>query len=100
MRSPLAKNNNLTAPNSFNMNNLGLPAPSVKRPDFNHFEANSNPYSNDEDGYVEEVYPDTTVDSSPILTRNNQPIIIQNPQTNSYEQKAEAVDASLNLADK
>ena len=37
---------------------------------------------------------------SPILTRNNQPIIIQNPQANSYEQKAEAVDASLNLADK
>ena len=96
----LIKNNNLTAPNSFNMNNLGLPAPSVKRPDFSHFEANSNPYSNDEEDYVEEVYPDTTVDSSPILTRNNQPIIIQNPQANSYEQKTEAIDASLNLADK
>ena len=96
----LIKNNNLTAPHSFSINNLGLPAPSVSRPDFGHFEPNKNRFPNNEDDYVEEVYTDTNLDNPSVRSHNNQPIIIQNPHANTYENKVEAVDASLNLAEK
>ena len=96
----LIKNNNLTAPHSFSVNNLGLPAPSVSRPDFGHFEPNNNRFPNNEDEYVEEVYTDTNLDNSSVRSQNSQPIIIQNPQSNAYDNKVEAVDASLNLAEK
>ncbi len=97
----LIKNNNLTAPHSFSINsNLGLPAPSVSRPDFGHFEQNDNRFPTNNDDYVEEVYSDSNLDNSSVRSQNNQPIIIQNPQSNAYENKVEAVDASLNLAEK
>ena len=99
----LIKNNNLTPPNSFsvnNLNNLGLPAPSVSRPDFGHFDSNNRGYQNNENEYGEEVYADTSLENGSVRSHNSQPIIIQNPQSNAYENKVEAIDASLNLADK
>ena len=96
----LIKNNNLTSPNSFSVNNLGLPAPSVSRPEFGHFESNIKSYPNNENDYVEEVYSDTSLDNGTVRSHNSQPIIIQNPHSNAYENKVEAVDASLNLAEK
>ncbi len=96
----LIKNNNLTAPNSFSINNLGLPAPSVSRPEFGHFEQNNNRFPTNNDGYVEEVYTDTNLDNPSVRSHNSQPIIIQNPHASTYENKVEAVDASLNLAEK
>ncbi len=96
----LIKNNNLTPPNSFSVNNLGLPAPSVSRPEFGHFENNTSRFPNRNDEYVEEVYSDSSLDSGTVISNNSQPIIIQNPQSNAYENKVEAVDASLNLAEK
>ncbi len=97
----LIKNNNLTPPHSFSMNNnLGLPAPSVSRPDFGHFETNNNRFPTTNNDYVEEVYTDSNLDSASVRSHSSQPIIIQNPQSNAYENKVEAVDASLNLAEK
>lgn len=96
----LIKNNNLTPPHSFSINNLGLPAPSVSRPDFGHFEQNNNHFPTNNNDYVEEVYADSNLENSSIRSHNSQPIIIQNPQSNTYENKVEAVDASLNLAEK
>lgn len=96
----LIKNNNLTPPNSFSINNLGLPAPSVPRPDFGRFDQNNNHFPNTNNGYVEEVYTDSDLENTSVRSHNAQPIIIQNPQSTSYENKVEAVDASLNLAEK
>ncbi len=96
----LIKNNNLTPPHSFSANNLGLPAPSVSRADFGHFESHTNHFTHNEEDYGEEVYTDATDDSPSVRSHKSQPIIIQNPQSNTYENKVEAVDASLNLAEK
>ncbi len=113
----LIKNNDLTPPNSFSMNNLGLPAPShntfqnnrdtpfpsnrdankLSHQDLHRFETKIDRYIADE--YGEEVYEDTPLDPKPIIT-HQQPIIIKNASSNAFEHKVEAVDASLNLADK
>ena len=96
----LIKNNNLTPPNSFSVNNLGLPAPSVSRPEFGHFDGNMSRFPNRENEYVEEVYDDSPPDNSSVRSPNSQPIIIQNSQSHTFDNKVEAVDASLNLAEK
>ena len=96
----LIKNNDLTPPNSFSINNLGLPSPSVSRQDLGHFETKINPYSHRDEDYGEEIYSDTTVETSPVISHSNQPIIIKNTQPHTFEPKVEAVDASLNLAEK
>ncbi len=96
----LIKNNNLTAPNSFSINNLGLPSPSVSRPDFGRFEPKRNPFPNDEEDYVEDVYSESDLAPNPVYNAKNQPIIIQNPHNTPFTPEVEAVDASLNLADK
>lgn len=96
----LIKNNDLTPPNSFSINNLGLPAPSVSRQDLGHFETKINPYSHRDEDYGEEIYSDTTVETNPVISHSNQPIIIKNTQPHTFEPKVEAVDASLNLAEK
>lgn len=103
----LIKNNNLTAPHSFSINNLGLPSPTtegmlrtVPRPDFGHFETNRSHFPNGDDDYGEEIYSDSPIDSTPVLPSKNQPIIIQNAHSVPFEPKVEAVDASLNLAEK
>ena len=103
----LIKNNNLTAPHSFSVNNLGLPSPStrnrdintVSRPDFGHFEPSIARFS-DNDEEFENAYPDPIIDTNTVITNRNQPIIIQNPKTMPYEQKSETIDGSYNLADK
>ena len=96
----LIKNNNLTAPNSFTVNNLGLPAPSVMRHDFGHFDPSTNRFPNNSEDYSVDIYPDTAIDGNVNIPNKNQPIIIQNNQPNTFESKIEAVDASLNLAEK
>ena len=96
----LIKNNNLTAPNSFTVNNLGLPAPSVMRHDFGHFDPSTNHFPNNSEDYSVDIYPDTAIDGNVNIPNKNQPIIIQNNQPNTFESKIEAVDASLNLAEK
>ena len=103
----LIKNNNLTAPHSFSINNLGLPSPTtegmlrtVPRADFGHFETNRSHFPNVDDDYGEEIYSDSQIDSTPVLPSKNQPIIIQNAHSVPFEPKVEAVDASLNLAEK
>ncbi len=96
----LIKNNNLTPPNSFTVNNLGLPAPSVLRPEYGHFDANVSRFPNRENEYVEEVYDDSALDNASGRSQSSQPIIIQNTPSNNFDNKVEAVDASLNLAEK
>jgi DNA-binding NtrC family response regulator len=97
----LIKNNNLTAPNSFSINNLGLPSPSsAQRPDFGRFEPQRNHFPNDGDEYVEEIYTESDLDTDPIYNSKSQPIIIQNTQNAPFKSEVEAIDASLNLADK
>jgi DNA-binding NtrC family response regulator len=104
----LIKNNNLTAPNSFSINNMGLPSPSrlsrdvpsVQRPDFGRFEPKRNHFPNDDDEYVEELYPELDGETDSIYNPKSQHIIIQNPHNGAYSPEVVAVDASLNLADK
>ena len=109
----LIKNNNLSVPNSFNFNTLGLPSggqtggrengltPSVYQP-FGS-ENNGNYLSSSPDYYedaatISDFHPTT---SSPINRNTGQPVIIQKTASgghNPFESQAEVVDESLDMA--
>jgi transcriptional regulator with PAS, ATPase and Fis domain len=97
----LIKNNNLSVPNSLNINNLSLPSPNIN---FNTNGQNGNrhftPSVSDEEDYI---FEDETLPELPSSQRfqqsgnYNQPIIIQ--KNGSYNTDAEVVEESLNMAE-
>ena len=109
----LIKNNNLSVPNSFNFNTLGLPSggqssarengltPSVYQQFGNENNGNyipSSPNYYDDAATISDFHRPTT---SPINHGSGQPIIIQKTASgghNPFESPAEVVDESLDMA--
>ncbi len=100
----LIKNNNLSVPNSLNINNLALPSPSYSNAQgFQDFRQSSNGYNNSENMLYDETETvsdlnDDDINSHPRFSQ--QPIIIQKNQANAYDQEVvEVVEESLDMAE-
>lgn len=102
----LIKSNDLTPPSSFVTSTLGLPSPSGKREmgnlsgkELRYYGPSGSHYTPIDEDYDEAIYPDPSITPSPTITNPRQPIIITGP-TVSLKPEPDAVDASLNLAEK
>lgn len=100
----LIKNNNLSVPTSLNINSLALPSPSQSTPsvypDIRSVEPSR--YTDSNNGYYHE--DDITNDyvETPVITQptySQQPFIIQKNNLNSFDQEAEVVEESLDMAE-
>jgi transcriptional regulator with PAS, ATPase and Fis domain len=100
----LIKNNNLSVPNSININGLSLPSPNMGYNNNRNGHGNGNghftPSVSDEENYIFDE--DSLSDLSPAQrlpqsNNFNQPIIIQ--KNGSYDSNVEVVEESLNMAD-
>ncbi|NJN33449.1 MAG: sigma-54-dependent Fis family transcriptional regulator [Saprospiraceae bacterium] len=97
----LIKNNNLTVPNTLNINALALPA---SRDYNNNYPSVSNDFSASQRPFFEENFADSSVDDRHIEIERNtnnyaKPIIITNPSAANFDQEVEVVEESLNMAD-
>jgi transcriptional regulator with PAS, ATPase and Fis domain len=104
----LVKSNNLTVPNTLNLNQLGLPSgnypPSVKNGlNTNLGTGTSNGFRDNDDFYLdaeeetdESVFEPSPI-SNPMFNNPNQPILIQKPASNGYHNAVEVVDENLNM---
>ena len=100
----LIKNNNLSVPNSLNINNLALPSPSYANAQgYQDFRQPSNGYNNSENMFYDETEAVSDIDNDDINTQprfSQQPIIIQKNKANAYDQEVvEVVEESLDMAE-
>jgi DNA-binding protein Fis len=102
----LIKNNNLSVPNSVNINNLGLPSPSYSRDNtpsvYQDTRSGSNTFNKLNDSFYDESESVENLNDSSIISHpifSHQPIIIQKNNVNPYEQEAEVVEESLDMAE-
>lgn len=100
----LIKNNNLSVPNSLNINNLALPSPSYSSSQgFQDFRQSSNGYNNSDNMFYDETESVSDIDNDDINTQprfSQQPIIIQKNKANAYDQEVvEVVEESLDMAE-
>ena len=100
----LIKNNDLSVPNSLNINNLALPSPSYPNAQgYQDFRQPSNGYDNSENMFYDETETVSDIDNDDINTQtrfSQQPIIIQKNKANSYDQEVvEVVEESLDMAE-
>jgi transcriptional regulator with PAS, ATPase and Fis domain len=100
----LIKNNNLSVPNSININALSLPSPNMGFTNNRNGHGNGNghftPSVSDEEDYIfeEDTLPDLSPSQRLPQSNNfNQPIIIQ--KNGSYDTNVEVVEESLNMAE-
>ncbi len=109
----LIKNNNLSVPNSLNINNLGLPSPAYPTrprtfggdntpsvyPDGRGASSNFNQLN---DNFYDESESMEDMNDASIITQpkfSHQPIIIQKNNVNPYDQEAEVIEESLDMAE-
>ncbi len=96
----LIRNNNLSVPNSFNINSLALPAPVKNSPDYPQYPSVSNSFNKREEVFYEENDDIERMEEHPVLAGNtmaHQPFIIQ--KNNGFEPHAEVVEESLDMAE-
>jgi transcriptional regulator with PAS, ATPase and Fis domain len=96
----LIRNNNLSVPNSFNINSLALPAPVKNSHDYPQYPSVSNSFNKQEEVFYEENEGIESVEEHPVLAGNSmphQPFIIQ--KNNVFEPHAEVVEESLDMAE-
>ncbi len=100
----LIKNNNLSVPNSLNINNLALPSPSYSNAQgYQDFRQPSNGYNNSDDMFYDDTETVADIDNDDINTQprfSQQPIIIQKNKANAYDEEVvEVVEESLDMAE-
>ena len=99
----LIKNNNLSVPNSLNINNLGLPSPAFTPPSvYQDTRGASNTFNKLNDNFYDESESVEDMNDASIITQprfSHQPIIIQKNNSNPYDQEVEVVEESLDMAE-
>lgn len=99
----LIKNNNLSVPNSLNINNLGLPSPAFTPPSvYQDTRGTSNTFNKLNDNFYDESESVEDMNDASIITQprfSHQPIIIQKNNSNPYDQEVEVVEESLDMAE-
>lgn len=96
----LIRNNNLSVPNSFNINGLGLPSPSGVTSDFSTYPSVSTGFNKRDEVFYDENETFPTIEESPILNgghTSHQPFIIS--KGNAYDSQVEVVEESLDMAE-
>lgn len=102
----LIKNNNLSVPNSLNIHNLGLPSPAYTRDNtpsvYPDARSTSNAFNKVNDNFYDDSESVEDMNDASIITQprfSHQPIIIQKNTANTYDQEAEVVEESLDMAE-
>lgn len=99
----LIKNNNLSVPNSLNINNLALQSPSyANHQGYDNFRDSAGSFNNPENALYDDTESisdinDEDINSPPRYSQ--QPIIIQKNKNNAYNHDIEVVDESLDMAE-